>query len=141
MTEIQIPEELFDRLAKHSVRFETPVDVIEKILAFYEREHDHSTYHEQPKNIIENRLCVPASVEIIFYPKDEEGFKKQFLKSDVAYVLLHYKDGKKVVKVWNRSNFTKESNVTGNLRSGYLRGWRDKGICKAEISVNKEDLV
>ena len=71
----------------------------------------------------------------------ENSFKEQFLKSDKAYVLLHYRDGKKVLKEWNRSGFTQKSNVSGNLRSGYLRGWRDKGICRAEVSTNKDDLV
>lgn len=141
MKDIQITEDLFNRLAHQSVRFETPVDVIEKILTFYENEHGNTSSPEPAEPAPTTRLELPEKLDIIYYPGDEKSFKELFLQTDSAYVLLYFKDGKRVLKEWIRSNFTQDSSVNGNLRSGYLRRWRDKGIIKAEVSTKKEDLI
>jgi hypothetical protein len=41
---------------------------------------------------------------------------------------------------WNAERFTEKSSLRGNLFSGYLRNWREKGIVKAECAINRSDL-
>jgi len=84
----------------------------------------------------------PASpdLEIIYFPNDEISFKKLLLQTKRAYILLHMTDGTTALKEWNAPKFGDDSNVGRNLRSGYLRNWKQKGIFKAEISTKKEDL-
>jgi len=133
---IRISANLYERLASHAKGFETPSSVIEKILNFYEEQKgfDSPVNPKAPGN-------TPTSLEIIYYPPGEENFKKEFLKTKKAYVLIHKMDGTTQLKEWNAYHLAEDSTVNGNLRSGYLRGWRDKGIFRAEISTNKNDLV
>ncbi len=49
-------------------------------------------------------------------------------------------DGTKHLHEWNALRFTEHSNVLGNLRSGYLINWREKGIVNAEIAIDKNEL-
>ena len=83
---------------------------------------------------------MPLSLKIVYYPADEESFKQELLQKKIAYLLLHKLDGTKEIKEWNASNFQAHSSVNGNLRSGYLRNWKKKGIVKAEISTTKNDF-
>ena len=50
-----------------------------------------------------------------------------------ATVTLHYFDGDTSDGTWPPSRFTEQSNLRANIWSGYLRGWKDKGIVKAEF--------
>ena len=107
---------------------------------------------EEFKYVIEAILSVQPSLEtpdepepspaleIIYYPTDELSFKKLLLQTKRAYILLHMTHGTTALKEWNASNFGDDSNVGRNLRSGYLRDWKQKGIFKAEISTKKKDL-
>jgi hypothetical protein len=133
---VRIPMNLYNRLGAHSQGFESPVDVIEKLLEFYEYETGEDT--RESKSDMSER---PNSLEIIFFPdNDEDKFKKEFLIKKKAYIHIHKFDGELEIKEWSGKNFTADSSVSGNLRSGYLRGWKQKGIIKAEITTNKEDL-
>jgi len=84
------------------------------------------------------------SLEIVYYPDNEESFKQKLLALDAdtrrAYVLLHKTDGTKESHIWNAGRFQPSSSVNHNLRSGYLRNWGEKGISKAEISTDINDL-
>ena len=123
---IQISEELLQRLGKHSSGFKTPADVIAEMLDFYEKV---------------DPLPYPSRLEIVYYPvNDAEHFKRLLLEHKFAYVKLSKIDGTSEIHLWHANRFTKESDLENNLRSGYLRGWRTKGICKAELSINKDDL-
>ena len=128
---INIPEDLHQRLGKHSSGFLNPVDVIAQMLDFYERNGD-GVIAEVP----------PAfRLEMVYYPvNDAEHFKRLLFEHKFAYVKLSKTDGTSETHLWNAARFTKESSVENNLRSGYLRHWRAKGICKAEVSINKDDL-
>lgn len=84
---------------------------------------------------------VSKAPKIIYHPSDEHSFKQAFLQTKRAYILLHKMDGTKELKEWNAPKFNAYSNVNNNLRSGYLRGWRERGIIKAEITTNKSDLL
>ena len=82
-----------------------------------------------------------TSIEIVYHPDNDVGrFKQLLLKHRRADVKLSKTDGTSEIHVWNAGRFTEKSDVENNLRSGYLRGWRTKGICKAELSINKDDL-
>ena len=132
---VKIPFELYSRLGVHAKGFETPADVIEKILNFYE-----SQGIMEPAVNIEPRREVPESLEIIYYPNNEQDFKQALLRTKIAYILLHKVDGTTEFKEWNALNFRPDSSVNSNLRSGYLRKWREKGIIRAEVSTDRRDF-
>ena len=132
---IEIPINLFHRLSSHAKGFDTPAIVIERLLNYFDREE-----HSEPTESVRKVVNLPTSLNIIYYPHDEESFKQELLQKKVAYLLLHKFDGTKELKEWNASNFKPHSSVSGNLRSGYLRKWKNRGIIKAEISTNKNDF-
>lgn len=80
--------------------------------------------------------------DIISYsPEGEENFKRALLKNKRAFIRIHYGDGRPpVVKEWNAANISRESTVHGNLASGHLRDWRDKNICRAEVSIDPQSV-
>jgi len=133
---IRIPVNLYQRLSSHAEGFDTPANVIERMLNFYEEQKglESTAKHESVNK-------ESTSLEIIYYPSDEQSFKKLLLQTKMAYVLLHKVDRSKELKDWNASKFSTYSNVNANLRSGYLRSWKTRGICKAEVSTNKDDLI
>ena len=133
---IRIPTNLYKRLSLHSEGFESPATVIEKMINFYEEKIGV----ESTANI-ESTINAPTSLEIIYHPNDESSFKQALLQTKRAYILLYNVDGTTELKEWNATRFDSNSNVNGNLRSGYLRGWKNRGIFKAEISTNKNDLT
>lgn len=132
---IKIPFQLYDRLGLHAKGFETPTDVIERILNFYESQEGVKSTEK-----FETRKELTGTPDITFYPSNEHNFKKELLKTKVAYILLHKVDGTTELKEWNALNFRPDSSVNGNLRSGYLRDWKNKGIIRAEISTDRDDL-
>lgn len=130
---IRISNELYRRLEAHTVGFDTPSNVIERILDVYEG------VSTTEKSVDCNELITPANkLEILYRPVTEEAFKEQFLETKKAFVKMFYTNGSEEIKEWNSPNFAITSSVAGNLRSGYLRGWKDKGIFKAEVSINHE---
>jgi len=150
---IKIDEQLYQRLSTHVKGFETPSQVINKILDFYEKEHNRESnsvenmidrYEKEnntPSDSSNHRMIHATRREIIYYPIDDENtFKKALLQTKFAYVKLHYTNGESEVKEWRAGNFTKASSVKGNLASGFLRSWKEKGICKAELSINKSNF-
>ena len=135
---IEIPISLYQRLSAHAEGFETPANVIERLLNSYEGRTEAKA---EPSTVIKKNVDIPTSLKIVYYPADEKSFKQMLLKKKTAYLALHKIDGTTEIKEWNASNFQPHSSVNGNLRSGYLRGWKKKGIVKAEISTNKSDLL
>ena len=122
---IEVPAELYTRLGKLASNFETPAELIEKLINAYELRNSPEF----------------SNLEIIYLLNDsEEEFKIKFLERDVAYIKIFYTDGSKEEKVWHKRTFSKESSVQGNLRTGVLRGWKKKGICKAIVSTDLDDI-
>jgi len=136
---IRLPGNLYERLKKHAYGFDTPVSVIEKILNYYEKHREEPTEipQEQPGQSIE----LPIQLEIIYRPGGENIFKKALLEKKQAYVCLYKIDGTSEINIWNASKFTPRSDVNNNLRSGYLRNWKKKGIFKAVIAIDKTDIA
>ena len=136
---IRIPEHLYQRLAAYVEGFETPSQVIERILDFYENE---SNIKPKPMNYIKEESIERATnLEIIYYPINKASkFKKKLIKNKRAYIKLSKMNGDNEIKEWNANKFTESSDILNNLRGGYLRGWRDRGIFRAELSTNRDDL-
>ena len=133
---IRIPSDLYQRLEKHAVGFASPASVIEKLLNFYEGNNSESS-----PVIDVTSEDLPEKLEVVFYPSNEEEFKSLFLTNKVAWILLRKTDGNDEWKQWALRGFTSTSSVMGNLRSGYLRDWKKKGIIKAEVAINKHDIT
>lgn len=136
---IRISDDLYRRLESHASGFDTPSNVIEIILNAYEGKTSNSNFDNKNRN---KRDVVPAvSLEILYASGSQEQFKNELLTHKKAYIKLQYTDGTSEIKEWNASRFNKHSSVDGNLRSGYLRGWKKRGICKAELGIHPEDIT
>jgi len=135
---IRIPQVLYERLENHAYGFDTPANVIEKILNFYETNCGEEIEATEEKTEIP--IESPNELEIIYHPGGESIFKKALLENKKAFIRLYKVDGTTEIKIWNASKFSPHSDVNGNLRSGYLRGWKNKGIYKAVIAINEEDI-
>ena len=140
--QINVTDALYSRLAKHAKGFDTPEQVIERMIDFYEEHEGVTTRSEVKTPVILQPKIQPKSfhIDIKYYPDDENEFKKQFLVQKHAWIIIHKVDGSVTEHVWNLNGFTENSSVKGNLLSGRLRGWKEKGICKAEIAINKDDI-
>jgi len=136
---IRVPESLYNRLEEHAHGFDTPANVIEKILNFYEA----NCSEEIEATEVQKEIAIesPNELEIVYHPGGERIFKKALLENKKAFICLHKVDGSSEIKIWNAAKFSPHSDVNGNLRSGYLRGWKKKGIYKAVIAINEEDIA
>lgn len=130
---IRITDDLYKRLESHADGFSTPSSVIEKILDAYEGK-EPSVNQESDQHSISHKL------ELMFYPESEEEFKKKFMAIKQAFVKITFSNGTTEIKDWVSTRFTENSSVSGNLRSGYLRGWKKKGIVKAEVALSKSEF-
>lgn len=125
MPVLRLPMSLYKRLELHAEGFDTPANVIEKLLNEYEGVASNETK-------IDKTIAKP---EVIFYPNEEE-FKSSLIKNKEALRVIYYADGSIDKKQWVASRFSIDSNLRSNIWSGPLRGWRDQGIIKVEFSVN-----
>ncbi|MGK7897178.1 MAG: hypothetical protein AB4372_27070 [Xenococcus sp. (in: cyanobacteria)] len=130
---IRIPDELYKRLEAKARGFDTPANVIERLLNLSEG--------EAVPMPVTSPVPKAHSLEIIFYPAKEDEFKALLLQYKKAFVKITKTDGTSQIKEWNASKFSSESSIVGNLRSGQLRNWKEKGICKAEVAINREQLT
>jgi len=65
-------------------------------------------------------------------------FREKLLKFRNARWTITYKDGRIEKGIWPAKNITESSNIIGNIRSGYLRNWKEKGIVKAIFEVEEK---
>jgi hypothetical protein len=132
---LRITSQLYRRLETHAKGFDTPANVIERLLDYYEQQENiESTQAMEPD------YSAPGELKILLYPEDESEFKALLLADKKAHVRLYRTDDSHETKEWSASRFSETSNLMGNLRSGPLRGWKSKGIYKAAIAINKDDL-
>ncbi|HCH0725509.1 TPA: hypothetical protein NKO64_004089 [Vibrio parahaemolyticus] len=113
---IEITAETYARLEKLAVGFDSPEAVINRLL-------------DQAEGKPETKPT------LMFFPEDETEFKRELIKTKEAEVVLYKVDGTREVSRWNANKLTESSNLRGNLWSGLLRNWKEKGIKKAEFSV------
>ncbi len=116
---ITVSDEIFQRLEKLAIGFDTPERVIERLLDGVNADSHKST---------------DARPTLTFLP-DEATFKNELLARKIAQVVLHFQDGERDVLHWNASRFQPSSKLRANLWSGFLRNWKERGITAAELSV------
>jgi hypothetical protein len=134
---IDITDNLYVRLGHHAKAFETPSSVIERLLDVYEAtKYDDISSHKQGVNSEQ-----PLKLEPKFIPDNPDIFKSMLLQNRKAYIRLEFQDGTSQVREWTANRFNENSDVLGNLRSGYLRDWRKKGIVEATVAIEKKDLT
>lgn len=133
---IRISENLYQRLSTYAKGFETPSQVIENMVNFYENKNN---IKPQENTFFTTKRA--TKLEIIYHPvNDVETFKQDLINTKIAYIKLYKINNEIEIKEWSANRFNNDSDVVKNLRSGYLRKWKDKGIFKAELSTNKELL-
>ncbi len=136
---IRISDDLYKRLESHAAGFDTPSNVIETILNAYENVNPDLNTSSEAADI---PIFKPAAkLEITYFAESEVDFKRQLLISKKAYIKLHYTNDTSEIKEWNAARFGESSSVDGNLRSGHLRGWKERGIFKAELAINQDDVI
>lgn len=64
---------------------------------------------------------------------NEAQCKYAIIAAGVATVRIYYADGDIANKRWHITQFGEDSSLSGNLKTGYLRYWRERGIVKAEV--------
>lgn len=112
---ITLSDSVFERLASRAVGFDSPEQVIQRLLDQVEFKADHKP-------------------SVSFIPS-EEAFKEKLIETKRAEITLYKMDGSREVTIWNARRFNDDSRLRANLWSGYLRNWKDKGIVKAELEV------
>jgi len=115
-TNINLTEDIFKRLEAKAIGFDTPEMVIKRLL-----------------DEVDGKPVIKPV--ITFDPSDENDFKKCLLETKEAEIAIYKADGTREIFHWNAPNFGEYSNLRRNLWSGYLRGWKEKNIVKAELII------
>ncbi|MDQ6970756.1 MAG: hypothetical protein Q9M16_09625 [Mariprofundus sp.] len=136
---IRISDDLYKRLAAHVSGFDTPSNVIERILNEFEGIDSYS--NEENCSDTDYDIQQAEALEIVYVEGSEEGFKQQLLESKKAYIKIYFANNTTEIKEWNATRFSESSKVDGNLRSGYLRNWKKKGIYKVELAVDRGRII
>jgi len=136
---IRISDSLYERLEAYASGFDSPSNVMESILDAYEGKIPDLKGNIGTGVVPEMKQSDVLNIKYI--PDSEDKFKQQLLESKKAYIKISYTNGTTEVKEWNAARFSESSKLDGNLRSGYLRGWKRRGIYKAELSVDRNQLI
>lgn len=128
MPVIRISSKLFKRLERHAKGFDSPGEVIGRLLDAYEGV-DPSPYIQ---SVAGEALSKP---ELNFFP-DEARFRSHLVAGKDGRVLIFHLDGTVEEKTWNSVRFKATSNLRANIWSGYLRGWRENQIVRAEFHAD-----
>jgi len=115
---IEISEEINQRLSTHRVGFETQEQVIERLLDHYEAKLNQ----ERP---------------VVKFVPNESEFKQNLVQKKSAWKELHFNDGSVKVEEWIASQFKETSSLRSNIWSGPLRDWKSKGVSKLILSIEK----
>ena len=138
-TTITINEKLSARLSIYQYNQGLPSweSAIERLLNLAEKQ---SQFHGSASTGATKPTVAPARFPQIIYRCEQSGteigkeeFQRRLLTHKKARVRIHYTDGSVRDKIWHANNITEGSDIRANLATGYLRDWRKKRICKAEI--------
>lgn len=143
-TTIEIDENLIVRLSvyRHENGLSSWADTIAHLLDWAEnRAQSNGAAIATHPNVAETATYMPGRLEIVYRGGEgnvvsESEFKRQLIQHQKALVRLHYTNGESADRYWRASNITEDSSIRGNLSSGYLRGYRNEGICKAEVMIS-----
>ncbi|MEZ9407431.1 hypothetical protein [Vibrio sp. 10N.286.48.F5] len=113
---IDISQKTYERLSELAKGFDTPDTVINRLLDSVSK-----TPERKPG--------------ITFNPNNESAFKAALLDTRLAEVCITYSDKPSLFLVWNADKFKESSNLKANLWSGFLRGWKEKGITGITLTV------
>ena len=133
---IELSDTIYERLASHAQGFDTPERVIERLLFSYENGGTH-TPQEVVKTPADSVLHRP---EPVFYPGNIEEFKQLLMAQKHVYRRISFQDGTSKLSIWKAGRIDAQSNILGNIYSGVLRDWKQKGITKAEFAIKQQDL-
>lgn len=118
---IELSNTTFSRLDKLAVGFDNPESVIIRLL-------DEAEGKTETKPIL------------TFVPSDENEFKRRLIEVKEAEVVIYKNDASREIAHWKANKLGETSNLRGNLWSGILRGWKNKGIHKVELSILPQGL-
>ncbi|MFK5949330.1 MAG: hypothetical protein QM500_11255 [Methylococcales bacterium] len=113
---IEVSDTTFSRLENLAIGFDSPESVILRLL-------DGAEGKTETKPVL------------TFFPSDENVFKLKLIESKEAEVVMYKHDSTREITHWKAHRLSETSNLRGNLWSGILRGWKNKGIDKVELSV------
>jgi hypothetical protein len=117
---IEISDKTYKRLSELAQGFDTPDVVINRLI-------------DSVAKIPERKPTIS------FNPSNEADFKAALLNTRLAEVCITYIDKPKIFSVWNADKFKGSSNLKANLWSGFLRGWKDKGISNISLTILDTD--
>jgi hypothetical protein len=134
MPVLRIPPHLYKRLEAHAEGFDTPAQVIERILNAFEGKAPVKTSDSSEKD--QASRAPPA---LSFYPSEQE-FRSSLLNGHKNTIVIHYQDGSFSNKSWHSNRFNQSSNLRGNIWSGFLRGWKTDNIIAAEFHAKDAEV-
>ena len=134
---IQLSHKTYKRLETQAHGFDTPESVIERLLDQLEALPTTMATEDPARDGVEAPLTRPQP---IFYPSNSQEFKRLLLEKKQAYRRITYVSGESKMSVWKAERFDESSSVLGNIYSGVLRDWQDKGIIRAEFAIEREDF-
>ncbi len=136
---ISITDDLYRRLKVHASGFDTLSNVIETILNAYESSNPVAI-SSIAKNSV-STIKPSTNLEICYINSTKYGFKQALIANKKAYIKIYYSNGTHDLKKWTALKFNSSSNLEVNLRSGFLRDWKKRGIYKAELTINREEIA
>ncbi|MFA0078993.1 hypothetical protein AB4427_12735 [Vibrio artabrorum] len=113
---IDVKDSTFKRLEKLVIGFDTPDAVINRLIDSYENK-------KTTKPILS------------FYP-EESDFLRLLVKNGAAEVTIHKENGSTEEVTWKANKLNFDSNLRGNIWSGFLRGWKERGIVSAHFAIS-----
>lgn len=121
---IEIESLTYKELEKLAVGFETPNDVISRLILSFK-----SSHVAKPEGS-------KSAPNIYYNPSPVGEFKQKLLETKKAHRVIIYHDGSHEVSYWDASRFDEKSNLEGNIRSGVLRNWQEKDIKSLILSID-----
>ena len=137
MITIQFNESICSRIALYAARHGIGwAEAIEDMLAKCEDNPNPASVATPPESAIAQShlrspkiICYLANGKLV----SERECQQALLAAKKGTVRIHYTNGGVVDNPWRITKLQQGSYLRGNLQSGRLRGWRAKGIVKAEI--------
>ena len=132
---------------EHSFKFEhSPIEKAILVLCdVCHRKYDSATFDPErattspPPTKKPLRPSMPADLlPITLDPPRMTDFVDQLLRTRTAEIQTYFRDGRVKSQTWHANQFTRDSNLFGNLRSRpeFRQGqWQDLGIAKVHVLV------